>query len=250
VIDQFLIEPTPKQGVPDQPLLFPHFFLLWSTVMRNFMSIVSFPLLVVLVTAFAPSAAADLVIFDTTPRNNQANLGAAAGQTFTTPDAATLGVNTLLKSVEQFGPSAINNVNENVTYGLQLWTDVDQNPTTWTLGTLLGTTSVQTIGVDESAVFDFTSFNIALNPSTVYAIRFVDANGDAVGVRIGLTGTNSGLGAAQGSLFSAGAIPFSNNFDSTMIITTTAIPEPGSWVALIVLTGTLGIKRRRQRQPS
>ena len=209
--------------------------------MRNLRFFLSLPAIAGLALALTTPATADLVIFDTSPVNNQANLTAAAGQTFTTPDAATLGANVYLKSIEQFGPTA--SAGENMTYGMQLWTN-NAAPETWAPDTLLATTGVQTILENESFVFDFTPFSVLLNPNTVYAIRFVDENGDAIGVRIGLQGGNNGLGAANGSLFSAGTTPFSNGFDSAMIITT-AIPEPTS-LAVLGVVSLLTLSRRRR----
>jgi hypothetical protein len=140
-----------------------------------------------------------------------------------------LGTDTKLGTVEQAGPSSA--AGENMTYALQLFVDADQVVNTWGLGTILAETATQTIGVGQVGTFDFTSFNITLNPTTVYGLRFTNGSGTAIAVRVGLDGGNTALGTASGSLFSAGATPFSNGFDSAMTIT--LVPEPGSLAMLL-----------------
>ena len=212
-------------------------------VMRGGWLVWSGLLLVFHVCGVAP-VSADHVIFDTTPVNNQANLTASAGQTFTTPDAATLGAEAFLKEITQFGPTSTAG---GFTYAMELYEDLDQDPATWGLGTLLASTGEQTIGINQSGVFDFTPFAVELNPDTVYALRYVNAFGQPINVLIGLRGGNDLLGAAQGSLFSNGATPFSNGFDSAMVITMyNAVPEPGAFgiIGLLGLIGTAVIRRR------
>ncbi len=205
---------------------------------RNFGKVLTLVAGLVFLTAGSSRAA---IIFDTSPRNDQANLAVAAGQTFTT---GVLGLDNMLQSVEQWGPTSTST--GSLTYGMQLWTDTDQNPSTFDLNTLLATTPTQTIGVNATGVFDFSPFNISLANNTVYALRYVDGGGNALAVRVGLRGGNAGLGASAGSLFSGGVIPFNNGFDSAMRITTSTVPEPGSLMLVCSVAGLVIASRRRR----
>lgn len=209
----------------------------------------SFVMVVLASAALTCQSQAQLIIFDAGPNNDQANLAASAGQTFTTPDAVTLGSNTRMGTVEQWGP--IGGAG-NFTYGLQLWTKSSNDIAAWDPETLLGTAAVQEILAGETGIFDFTPFNITLNPSTVYALRFVDANGDPVTVRVGMTGNNNSgndfLGTNLGVAFASGGPVFNpagsgTFFDVSMRITT--VPEPSS-LMLLGVCGAAGFLRRRR----
>jgi len=86
-------------------------------------------------SSFAANAA---VIIDTLPANNQANLAADAGQTFTT---GILGSENALTTIEIEGPQATGAVGP---FTLELWTDADGDHSTWGTGSLIATSDSQT----------------------------------------------------------------------------------------------------------
>lgn len=203
--------------------------------MRLACGIALFALLGLFVTAEAG------VIVDTTPANNQANMSASAGQTFTT---GTLGFENKLDTITILTANGINGTDPVGPFTLKLFTDTDGNFATWDPGSEVAastaTASLSPAG-NQAVVFDF-SFETLLD-NTVYAMSFNDGTNDHVGFRSALTNAN---GISDGGLFSGGSQPFSGAYDVSFKVET--VPEPGT--AGLAMFGSLAvamaaIRRRR-----
>ena len=202
----------------------------------------------VAVAAVLASGAQAGVLFDTTGGSapNQANLSVDAGQTFTT---GALGAMNLLDTAVVEGPQA--DAGENMTGALVAYLDLDQDANTWdpdlgsgaidstNVGTLI---SGQGLGLGGLTTLTFANM-AALADNTVYALRWEDGAGAAIGIRTGLEGGQAYTG---GDVFSSSAIPFGGTFDTAMQLNLKAIPEPTS-VALIGL-GLIGVVSLRRRK--
>jgi hypothetical protein len=187
-------------------------------------------------TLAAPAA----VIVNTMPANNQANLNADAGQTFTT---TALGAENALASIEIEGPQATNGLDPLGPFTLELYTDADGNHATWGTGTLLGSSDSQSMiaGGQSITTFTFASLPV-LSDNTPYAFVFTDGSGNRVPARMGLTNATA---ITDGTLFGGGVQQFGNAFDMAMRINTVnPIPEPSSALLAMVSTALL-IRRRR-----
>ena len=191
------------------------------------------------------SAAADLIIFDTltTPVEDQANLLMPTAQTFTTP--VDLAGSNRLATIEIAGPAVSGT--SSLTYALQIW-KWDAAHDSYVPGAALGESTVVTIEPGTTGIFDFSPLNIRLDASTVYGILFTDGAGNPENPRLGLTQGNDGVGAAGGTLFSQGIVPFGGNYDAAARITT-VVPEPASLVLGLIgcLLGHLLVAKRRRR---
>jgi hypothetical protein len=190
------------------------------------------------------SAKSDVIV-DTLPANDQANLSADAGQTFTT---GFLGAENALATIEIEGPQASNPGDALGPFTLELWTDADGNHATWGTGTFVASSDSQSMvtGGATLTTFGFESLPV-LTDSSVYAFVFTDGNGTRVPARFGLTNASA---ISDGTIFSGGAQAFNDAFDTAMRITTVSsvseIPEPTS---IFVLSGILGVSfgmRRRK----
>ncbi|XAL98878.1 PEP-CTERM sorting domain-containing protein [Phycisphaeraceae bacterium D3-23] len=187
----------------------------------------------VALTGFASGA----VIVDTLPANNQANLSADAGQTFTT---GSLGAETNLATIVIEGPQGQAS-GAVLDYALALFVDTDGDHGTWDPGAVLGTSQFDSVVVGGATTTAFNFSGVTLADNTVYGFQYVDAGGNAVdGARMGLTNATA---ISDGTLFSAGGQVFGDAFDTAMQVRTT-VPEPGS-LALIGL-GSLALLRRRR----
>lgn len=182
------------------------------------------------------SGDAATIVVDTLPANNQANLTLEAGQTFTT---GSLGGDITLASIEIEGPRTTV-PGESLTFALALHVDTDQNHSTWDPGTLLGTSQVDTVVAGGGILTIFNFSGVTLDDNTVYAFKYVDAGGNAIGARMGLTNATA---ISDGSLFSAGGLVFNDAFDTAMRITT--VPEPAA--VLLLGTGLAGVVALRRR---
>lgn len=192
------------------------------------------------VALVAASAQAATIIDTGTPvSGGQGDLGADAGQTFTT---GVLGAENFLDTISIFGPASGATA---TVHGLELWSDTDGDFQTWDIDTLL-TTASNTGTLDNGATTTFTfGSTLALADNTVYAFRFTDGSGNAIGARWGFT--NDGDALSDGALFGGGSQPYGGGYDTAMTITTAtaAVPEPSS-TALLGLGGLALIMRRRK----
>lgn len=194
-----------------------------------------------ILTALAASsiAANGAVIVNTLAANNQANLAADAGQTFTTN---ILGLENALSTIEIEGPqSAAGPLGP---FTLELYTDTDGDHSTWDPGALVASSDTQTFTAGGATISTFTfASQPVLADSTPYAFVFTDGAGTRVEARFGLTNATA---ISDGTLFGGGAQQFGNAFDTAMRITTVEpIPEPSS--ALLAGVGALAFLRRRRK---
>lgn len=196
-------------------------------------------LLAVTATLSLASATQAAIIIDTTPANNQANLAAPAGQTFTT---ATLGTNNLLDSITIITASLVGAGDPIGPFTLKLFTDTDGNFATWDPGTEVAasTNSASLPAGNQSVTFNFALDT--LSDSTVYAMSFSSGGSDNVAFRAGLTNANT---ISNGALFSSGTQPFAGTFDLSFQVN--AVPEPATAsLALLSLVTAAAFLRRRQ----
>jgi|GEM_PF-1631813 len=196
-------------------------------------------LLAVTATLSLASATQAAIIIDTTPANNQANLSAQAGQTFTT---ATLGTNNLLDSITIITASLVGAGDPIGPFTLKLFTDTDGNFATWDPGTEVAasTNSASLPAGNQSVTFNFALDT--LSDSTVYAMSFSSGGSDNVAFRAGLTNANT---ISNGALFSSGTQPFAGTFDLSFQVN--AVPEPATAsLALLPLVTAAAFLRRRQ----
>lgn len=193
-----------------------------------------------LVSAFLPAAApvfGATPIIDTTPPNNQANLSASGGQSFTTP---VMGSDNLLTTITVITAASIGGSDPTGPFTLKVWTNGGSAFSTWNPTALVGTSTNSaslTPAGNQAVVFNFS--NEALSDDTVYLFSFSSGDSDHVAFRAALTNAN---GIANGALFSAGSQPFSGAFDVSFQLA--VIPESSA-----VLLGGLGLlatlRRRR-----
>lgn len=196
-------------------------------------------LLAVTATLSLASATQAAIIIDTTPANNQANLAAPAGQTFTT---ATLGTNNLLDSITIITASTVGGGDPIGPFTLKLFTDTDGNFATWDPGTEVAasTNSASLPAGNQSVTFNFALET--LSDSTVYAMSFSSGGSDNVAFRAGLTNANT---ISNGALFSSGTQPFAGTYDLSFQVN--AVPEPATAsLALLPLVTAAAFLRRRQ----
>lgn len=131
-------------------------------------------------------------IINTTPRNNQAEFTAPAGQTFRT---GTLGPDTKLVSIAVAGPST--NASATV-QTLKIWIDGDNDASTWDPGALVATsTNSSPLNGNVNNVFNFSGEELSDN--TVYVLSFNDGTVDHAAFRAGLT--NAAGSVIEGGLF-------------------------------------------------
>jgi hypothetical protein len=195
------------------------------------------------------AANADLIVADSTPANDRADLQPAAGQTFTT---GVLGENNLLLSIEIQGPRDAPGATHPLgPFYLEVWTDTDGDFQTWDPGTLVGASleanSIQVgDGVNPGPLSMWTFDRPTLADNAVYAFTYTapDGSGTLVAARMGLTNVE-GIRLEDGALFSGGVQPFGGVYDTSMRITTTVIPEPSA--ALLLLAGGAGLAALRRR---
>lgn len=173
------------------------------------------------VTGLLTASASGAVIDDTLSANNQANLSADAGQTFTVNiDTATLNavgsphfgqkLSTIAIEGPQGGASG-------TALTLEVYTDADGVTTTWDPGTLVATSTNAAALSPNSAIVTYNFSSEKLAPGAVYAFTYTNGAGTRVAARPGLTSAND---IPDGSVFSAGAIPgFGDGFDTAMTIT-------------------------------
>lgn len=187
-------------------------------------------------TLAAPAA----VIVSTLPANNQANLQADAGQTFTT---TTMGAENALATIEIEGPQTTNGSDPLGPFTLELYTDADGDHATWGTGTFLAASDSQSMVAGGQTITTFTFASLpVLSDNTPYAFVFTDGAGNRVAARMGLTNATA---ITDGTLFGGGTQQFSNAFDMAMRITTVnPIPEP-STALLAVISGLALLRRRR-----
>lgn len=184
-------------------------------------------------------AANAAVIVSTLPANNQANLEADAGQTFTT---TLLGAENALSTIEIEGPQTA--AGPLGPFSLELWTDADGDHATWGTATLLATSDSQSLVAGTATVSTFTfASQPVLTDSTPYAFVFTDGSGTRVAARIGLTNATA---ITDGTVFGGGVQQFGNAFDSAMRITTVVpVPEPSAML-MAALSGVLLLRRNRK----
>ncbi len=190
---------------------------------------------------FAANAA---IIFDTTPRNDQANfvsngtVAGGAGQTFNA-DLSTVGAEVFLSSIRVDNRSS-------GAFGTDLYLAVYENDatdgTTWTPGALVGV-STNTQNTNTNGGIALWNFSLEeLTDGQNYLFTFTDDAAGTSTVDVGV-GVLLSAGNSDQSAFSGGAIAFGGAHSIAAQITT-SVPEPSS-TALIGLAG-LGLVLRRR----
>lgn len=192
-------------------------------------------------TSLVANAATVVVSTTRGESGDQANMLGQAGQTFTT---GTLGVDTLLSTIDLVGPATIAGADPVGPFTVKIWTDIDGDATTWDPGTeVAASTNTVTIPAGDGTVTAL--FNSGtLSDSTVYVMSFTSGATNHASFRMGLTAptTNGPLGTT-GKLFHQGGNPtFGDNRELAFTVTT--IPEPTS-LALLGLGGLALLRRRR-----
>lgn len=176
------------------------------------------------------ASAAGFQVVDTTPANDQANLAAEAGQTFTTQ---ALGADNKLTSIAVTTASNIGGNDPTGPFTLKLYVDTDGDALTWDPGALVATsTNSATLTPAGNSLVTFNFSGEELDDNTVYVVSFSTEEDDHVAFRAGLTNA-AGVAIADGALFSNGAQPFGGAFDLSFIVTTSSVTEPNNltWTA-------------------
>lgn len=174
---------------------------------------------VALVAALTGAVRAE-TIFNTildpeTAADNQANLTAAAGQSFMT---GTLGVSNTLSNIEI--QAASSGTSGTLTY-LAVYEDADGDTTTWGLGALVAVSTDANALATSSEVVSWHFSDEVLSDNTAYVFTFTSDAAGAVlqNFRVGLeSNANSAsdggaIGHVAGEVFSDGLIPFGGAFD-------------------------------------
>ncbi|NWK56801.1 PEP-CTERM sorting domain-containing protein [Verrucomicrobiaceae bacterium N1E253] len=189
-------------------------------------------------TALAASAITTqaAVIFDTTPRDDQAGFAANSGQTWMT---ATLGSDNLLSTIRVDNrPSSATGTG----IYLAVYENNAANGQTWTPGTLVGiSTNAQDMDVNGGFAL-WTFSNETLKDNQRYLFTFTSDSAGAVPVAVE-TGVRLNTGNSEQSAFNGGSLAFSGSH--TMASQITTVPEPSSAV-LLGLGGLALILRRRK----
>ncbi len=173
------------------------------------------------------------VIVDTLPADDRAGI-ADYGQTFT---ANGLGGETNVLTIEIEGPRD-NQLADFVS--VEIYVDTDGDQSTWDPGAMLGV-STNTAQLLDLTVSTFNLAGVELAEGDVYGLKI--SNGSlGFAPRVGLK-KFSALGNTDGTVFSAGATVFGDNYDTAMRITTGAVPEPASFALLAI--GGLALIRRK-----
>lgn len=166
------------------------------------------------VTCTSSSSVSADIVANTLPANNQANLAADAGQTFTTGSLTESGLGSI--EIEASQASAGEFLGP---FTLELYTDVDGDHSTWDPGSLVATS---TAGTFVPGAGNITTFNFGgemLSGNTVYGFTYTDGEGTRIGARMGLTNATA---ISDGTLFSGGNQVFGDAFDTAMRIITGA----------------------------
>ncbi len=182
------------------------------------------------------------LIIDTTPANNQANMSAQAGQTFTT---GTLGTNNRLDSITVITANTIGGSDPVGPFTLNLYTN-NNAFTSWAPGSLIAaSTNTASLSPAGNASITFNFGLESLSDNTVYALSFSNGSGDHVGFRAGLTNA-AGVVLTDGALFSGGTQPFSGAYDLSFQVN--AVPEPAvsTLVLLPLAAGAAALLSRRR----
>ena len=181
---------------------------------------------------------------------DQANLSATsgststlgAGQTFT---SGALGIETLLSSVDLIMPNTTGGADPNGPFTVEIWTDLDNDATTFDPGALVAASDNQITIVGGNVTLTANFSSGLLTDNTVYLLSFNDGVDSHSSFRMGLTTDNNPLGST-GKLFQNGGDPaFGDNREIAFTVTTTAVPEPSS--AALLGLGTLALIMRRRR---
>ena len=183
------------------------------------------------------------VITTTLPANNQANLTADAGQTFTT---GSLYNERILDTIEIANP-ATGSGSLLGPFILELWTDTDGNYATWDPNTLVASsinTGTFTAGSSTPLSFQFPATR--LSDGAVYAFTYTDPSnpGTRLSARVGLTNAST---IPNGTVFSAGNEVFGGAFDTAFRVNaySVSVPEPSTLTFLIV--GLCFVKGARRK---
>lgn len=176
---------------------------------------------------------------------DQAEFIGNSGQTFTT---AILTENKLT-SIEFIGPSTAPATGSLGPFTVKLWTDIDNDATTWDPGTEVAVSTNLVTIPGANGAFSALFSNQVLSDNTVYTLSFTTDNGlvtqvDHAAFRMGLTAANNPLGSTGKLFYNTGNPPFGDNREIAFTVNT-AIPEPSS-TALLGLGGLALILRRRK----